>query len=262
MTHPGLQPNARALRIPAKELDTLVLQHLQQLLGEPLALLDALSRPDDDAGLLQGLLTCASARYQAWQKLSPEQVRQFVRAVIVRISVTPERIVIALNKRVLRCALLPAATHSASAASRDDEDELLQLTIDARLQRRGREVRLLVSPRAGAALATQEDRALMELLAQGRRWLEQWLHGEVASLRALAKAAGKSERQVSRMVHTAFLAPDLVEAVLAGRQSSQLTARHVMKQFPWDWGEQRRRFAVASDVTDRLTVRDSPASVR
>ena len=46
-----------------------------------------------------------------------------------------------------------------------------------------------------------------------------------------------------------------------GRQSSQLTARHVMKQFPWDWGEQRRRFAVASEVTDRLTVRDSPASV-
>ena len=84
-----------------------------------------------------------------------------MRAVIVRISVTPERIVIALNKRVLRCALLPAATHSASAASRDDEDELLQLTIEARLQRRGREVRLLVSPRAGAALATQEDRALM-----------------------------------------------------------------------------------------------------
>ena len=77
-------------------------------------------------------------------------MRQFVRAVIVRISVTPERIVIALNKRVLRCALLPAATHSASAASRDDEDELLQLTIEARLQRRGREVRLVVSPRAGA----------------------------------------------------------------------------------------------------------------
>jgi len=47
--------------------------------------------------------------------------------------------------------------------------------------------------------------------------------------------------------------PDLVEAVLAGRQSSQLTARHVMKQFPWDWGEQRRRFAVASE--SRLSFR-------
>jgi len=49
----------------------------------------------------------------------------------------------------------------------------------------------------------------MELLAQGRRWLEQWLHGEVPSLRAIAKAAGKSERQVSRMVRTPFLAPGL-----------------------------------------------------
>jgi len=75
---------------------------------------------------------------------------------------------------------------------------------------------------------------------------------------------GGGQERASGEPHGAhpFLAPDLVEAVLAGRQSSQLTARHVMKQFPWDWGEQRRRFAVASDVTDRLTVRDSPASVR
>jgi len=73
VAHPGLQPNARALRIPAKELDTLVLQRMRQLLGEPLALLGALNRPDDDAGLLQGLLTYASARYQPGKSYPPSR---------------------------------------------------------------------------------------------------------------------------------------------------------------------------------------------
>jgi hypothetical protein len=38
----------------------------------------------------------------------------------------------------------------------------------------------------------QEDEALIELLAQGQRWFEQWRRGEVASLRAIAQSAGKT----------------------------------------------------------------------
>jgi hypothetical protein len=50
-----------------------VLQRLQQLLNDQLALLDALSVPGDDAALLQALLRSARARGQAWPKLAPEQ---------------------------------------------------------------------------------------------------------------------------------------------------------------------------------------------
>jgi hypothetical protein len=47
----------------------------------------------------------------------------------------------------------------------------------------------------------QEDQALIELLAQGQRWFEQLLRGEVASLRAIAQSAGKSERHVRPSDH-------------------------------------------------------------
>jgi len=102
----------------------------------------------------------------------------------------------------------------------------------------------------------QEDQALIELLAQGQRWFEQWLRGEVASLRAIAQSAGKSERQVSQAIRAAFLAPDLVEALLQGRCLAQLIVRGVMKQLPWDWNEQRRRFGLAPGINDNLSVRD------
>ena len=75
-------------------------------------------------------------------------------------------------------------------------------------------------------------------------------------MRAIAKSAGKSERYVSQVIRAAFLSPDLVEAVLQGRQPAQLTLPQVMKQLPWDWSEQRRRFGVATGINDSLNVRD------
>ena len=94
------------------------------------------------------------------------------------------------------------------------------------------------------------------MLAQGERWFEQWLRGEVASLRAIAQSAGKSERHVSQVMRAAFLAPDLLEALLQGRRPVRLTVRGVMKELPWDWNEQRRRFGLAPGINDNLSVRD------
>jgi hypothetical protein len=119
--------NAGPVRIPAEALEALVVQRLQQLLNDQLPLLDALSAPGDDAALLQALLNAASARGQAWPKLAPEQVRQFVRALLMRITVAHDTLVIALNKGALRSALLPGASASAEPA----EDDLIELSIEA-----------------------------------------------------------------------------------------------------------------------------------
>ena len=59
-----------------------------------------------------------------------------------------------------------------------------------------------------------------------------------------------------QVIRAAFVAPDLVEAVLQGRQPARLTLRQVMKQLPWDWSEQRRRFGLATGINDSLSVRD------
>ena len=59
---------------------------------------------------------------------------------------------------------------------------------------------------------------------------------------------GKSERYVSKLIRAALLAPDLVEAVLEGRAPSQLTLAELTKELPWDWNEQRRRFAAVRGV--------------
>ena len=79
------------------------------------------------------------------------------------------------------------------------------------------------------------------------------LRGEARSLRSIAKSAGLSERYASQVVHCAFLAPDLVEAVLQGRQPVQLTLTQ-MKALPLDWNEQRRLFGFAHNASPSIAV--------
>jgi len=102
----------------------------------------------------------------------------------------------------------------------------------------------VVSRDTPGAVHSQHELQLIDTLAQAHQWLEQLLSGEVSSLRMIAAAVGKSERYVSKVIRVAFLAPDLVEAVLEGRLPARLTVAELTDDLPWDWNEQRRRFAV------------------
>jgi hypothetical protein len=229
--------SAPPARIPALDLDRLVLQRLHDWLSDPLGLLDALSNPGDDTALAQTLLAVASARCRAWPTLTNEQVREFVRTMVVKVTIGRQSIAIALCKSALRALLL-------AVVDNEPEDDFIELNVEACLQRRGRAIRLVVGRDTPWAVESQDERTLIHTLAQAHQWLEQLLSGEVSSLRMIAAAVGKSERYVSKVIRAAFLAPDLLEAVLAGRAPTPLTLAQLTKDLPCDWNEQRRRFAV------------------
>jgi hypothetical protein len=65
------------------------------------------------------------------------------------------------------------------------------------------------------------------------------MRGDVSNQRAIAAAAGLDERYISRVLPLAFLAPDLTEAILEGKQSSTLDLGRCLKPLPSDWKGQR-----------------------
>jgi site-specific DNA recombinase len=65
------------------------------------------------------------------------------------------------------------------------------------------------------------------------------MRGDVSNQRAIAAATGLDERYISRVLPLAFLAPDLTEAILEGKQSSTLDLGRCLKPLPSDWKEQR-----------------------
>jgi hypothetical protein len=58
----------------------------------------------------------------------------------------------------------------------------------------------------------------------------------------LAKADKIDRGYVSKVLRLTLLAPDIVEAILAGRQPEGLKLADLLEPFPVEWAEQRRTF--------------------
>src|SRR6202165_5674451 len=84
------------------------------------------------------------------------------------------------------------------------------------------------------------DPTLIKAIARGRAWFEELAAGRARSLRELAERDGITRRYIRRLVDLAFLSPDLVEAILQGRQPIELTATRLTGlDLPLDWADQR-----------------------
>lgn len=89
------------------------------------------------------------------------------------------------------------------------------------------------------------DKALVKLIARGRRWHEQLTTGQRSSLREIAQAEKLDERYVSRILYGSLLAPDIIEKVLQGQQPVAFTVKSLKRLPPLDWDEQRRLYGMA-----------------
>jgi site-specific DNA recombinase len=114
--------------------------------------------------------------------------------------------------------------------------------IEAKLKRSGGEVHLVIPPNSHRSSSQQTNPSLMKALARGRVWYERVLEGKASDKRSLTLHAGVTERYVGLVFGCAFLAPDIVEAILQGSQPRDLTFKKLCVSIPLSWVEQRRQF--------------------
>ena len=62
------------------------------------------------------------------------------------------------------------------------------------------------------------------------------------SIVAIASRSGVSHSYVKKLIPLAFLAPDIVKAIVAGKQPAHLTTQRLIRRIniPTDWTEQGR----------------------
>ena len=82
------------------------------------------------------------------------------------------------------------------------------------------------------------DSALLKALARGFRWKKMLQEGDYQTLEEIADAENINPSYVSRLLRTTLLAPEIVEAILAGRQPAGLTMAKAMQPFPAEWRQQ------------------------
>ena len=103
-------------------------------------------------------------------------------------------------------------------------------------------------PGTPTALASRRtDNAMIKAIARAFRWREMLENGTYATIAEIAAAEKINESYVGRILRLTLLAPDIVEAVLSGRQPASLQLDALLRRFPVAWQEQRAEiFARAS----------------
>jgi site-specific DNA recombinase len=233
-------------RIPAHEIEALVVHELQALLLDPGALLDLLADETPDLAELHALLATAADLAQRWPTLAPAALRRFVRTITRRVVVRTDHIDIVLSTDHLRTALR-------NGPAPDDPPDLNQpcraevtLTVNARLKRCGGETKLIVPAGAAGTTPARPNPALIKALARAHAWAARLRSGEASSIRAIAQAERLTGRYVARIIPLAFLAPDITETILEGTQPQDLTLAKLCQRLPLAWPEQRRTLGFAA----------------
>ena len=83
------------------------------------------------------------------------------------------------------------------------------------------------------------DSMLIKALARAHRWKRMLDEGRYGSVSQLAAAEKLDRGYLGRILMLTLLAPDIVEAVLDGRQPAELGVHVLREGFPVEWGEQR-----------------------
>jgi hypothetical protein len=117
----------------------------------------------------------------------------------------------------------------------------LGLRIPMRFQRRGGRKRI-VAPDGSEIVPTskpQPDGTLVKALARAWRWQRMLDEGVYTSVSEIGDAESISKSYVSRILRLALLAPDIVEAILAGTTEQSMVLEQLERPLPASWEEQR-----------------------
>ncbi len=221
-------------RLPARELERAVSRAVGDFLRDGTRVVDALELNGMAPDRLRTVLHRAAAIARDMEDEQREHQIQLLRRLLHQVTLHPGSIHIALTRSGLARLILEKNPDSAA-----HQDGLIDLTVPVALKRRGVEAKLIVSAQGEVAVP---DESLIALLSQAHHWRDQLAAGEVSSAREIARDNRISPSEVSRIIRLAFLAPDIVKAVLDGRQPIELTPRRLMRigELPLEWRDQRR----------------------
>ena len=123
-----------------------------------------------------------------------------------------------------------------------EEDEVLRVPITLKTWGGAKQ---LMGPGGTIPTPLEPDEALLRSIARARRWETQLATGERASVDDIAAAEGIEGRYVAKVIRLAWMAPDLVEALLAGERPQDLALTDLVESgLSLAWADQQTSLAL------------------
>ena len=127
------------------------------------------------------------------------------------------------------------------------ELDTLTIRIPMRLQRRGGR-KLIMTPEGVSAPVRKprRDETLVKTLVRAHRWRRKIESGQARSVTDLAEQEEVTNAYVCRLLPLTCLAPEIVEAILDGRQPKGLRLAEMLGSGPLAWEEQRTSWGLVT----------------
>jgi site-specific DNA recombinase len=237
--NPGVRHQG-LVRIPAAEVENLVRSRLQSFFESSREMEDWFEskRKRNNGALTANILASAEEYSKRLASGAVAETRDLIRGLISRIVVGAASVELILEKQALHTALNKGCPSRFSSTA--NQNGVLRLKVDARLRRCGGGVRFIIPANFSGQIQFHPRPSLIKAVVRAHDWYGQIVRGERSGSRSIARATGLDERYVSRILQCAFLAPDIVERILNGRQPPNMSLEHVRTPLLIEWETQRR----------------------
>lgn len=218
-------------RVPAKEIEDVVIREITSFLRDGPRLIDALQLHDATSSTIEQAGIRAVHFATNLEMALPTSLREVIGQIVESVELAGDEIRIGLEREALL-----------GTNGETEHTTPVVISVSAQVTRHGMANRIVVE---GASADAAPNEPLIRAIACGRAWFEELASGRASSFGEIAARVGVTDRYVGRIVDLAFLAPDVVEAILNGERAADLTVKSltVDGSIPTLWDEQRLLFA-------------------
>jgi len=232
--------SARGWRVPARDLEQIVVDAVASLLTDRGRLHDALRTIEPRLAADATAYVRASEVALALQRAEGLTQSGGIGTLIDAVTISDMGVEVTLSTQgLVHAARLGIdALEMPRAPATSDDSRPMRLLVSAQLRRSGKEMRLVLDDETARKPMPDDD--LIMAVARARLWHDQLVTGRSPSIRELSRSEGIDERHLRRTLQLACLAPDIIVAIVEGRQPPELTARRLRDiDLPLRWDEQR-----------------------
>jgi len=236
ITRPDQLDGTPAWRVSGHDLENLVCTRLSEHLMDKQALCrfageastDAIHAALQNADLAAAKLRSGSARERA----------QLLGAIVSRVDLGEECIEMVVDADKLAELI---------TLEQIPNDQPITLTLAAAKVRRGHQLRLVIpGPSVVSHASANRDEKLVALLAEAHAARQLILAHPEQSIVSIAGSTNRCRTRLGKLAALACLAPDIVTAIVEGRQPATLTARTLQDiDLPLAWVDQRALLGIA-----------------
>jgi site-specific DNA recombinase len=250
--------NERSWRIAASEIEAVVIERLNAALLDRLWLAKTLSLDQATPTVIRRFLEGARALGKQLASASGSDQRAALLGLLQGVTAAESEVRIHVKIDGLSLALsdvgnvesqefrteTPGKRGTGIAGARSNE-EVVTLSVAVTFKRRGVETRLIIEG-GPPSKRLRADPALIKTVARAHIWFDDLVRGRI-TITEIAAREGMKVSSVAKLMHLAFLAPDIVEAILGGTQSVTAVAHHLIRSdLPVLWKDQRAHLLAQS----------------